>query len=89
MVIADTRPRIFYGWRVVGAAFVLAVFGWGLGFYGPPVFLSVLRETKGWPLPVISMVEKQRLYASIGYEETGRGSEAGYDRVFMRKQLRD
>ena len=23
-----------YGWRVVGAAFLLAVFGWGLGFYG-------------------------------------------------------
>ena len=35
-----------------------------------------------------TMVENQRLYASIGYEETGRGSEAGYDRVFMRKQLR-
>jgi hypothetical protein len=31
----------------------------------------------------------QRLYASIGYEETGRGNEAGYDRVFMRKQLAD
>ena len=27
------------------------------------------------------MVENQRLYASIGYEETGRGTEAGYDRV--------
>ena len=36
-----------------------------------------------------TMVENQRLYASIGYEEAGRGSEAGYDRVFMRKQLRD
>ena len=36
-----------------------------------------------------TMVENQRLYASIGYEETGRGSEAGYNRVFMRKQLRD
>jgi hypothetical protein len=35
------------------------------------------------------MVENQRLYASIGYEETGRGSEAGYDRVFMRKRLCD
>jgi ribosomal protein S18 acetylase RimI-like enzyme len=35
------------------------------------------------------MVENQRLYTSIGYEETGRGSEAGYNRVFMRKQLRD
>jgi GNAT superfamily N-acetyltransferase len=35
-----------------------------------------------------TMVENQRLYASMGYEETGRGTEAGYDRVFMRKQLR-
>jgi ribosomal protein S18 acetylase RimI-like enzyme len=36
-----------------------------------------------------TMLENQRLYTSIGYEETGRGSEAGYNRVFMRKQLRD
>jgi ribosomal protein S18 acetylase RimI-like enzyme len=36
-----------------------------------------------------TMVENQHLYASIGYEETGRGTEAGYDRVFMRKQLID
>jgi ribosomal protein S18 acetylase RimI-like enzyme len=35
-----------------------------------------------------TMVENQRLYTSIGYEETGRGTEAGFDRVFMRKQLR-
>jgi GNAT superfamily N-acetyltransferase len=35
-----------------------------------------------------TMVENQRLYASMGYEETGRSTEAGYDRVFMRKQLR-
>ena len=35
-----------------------------------------------------TMVENQRLYTSIGYEETGRGTETGYDRVFMRKQLR-
>lgn len=34
-----------------------------------------------------TMVENQRLYASIGYQETGRGNEAGYDRVFMRKRL--
>jgi len=25
-----------------------------MGFYGPPVFLSVLRETRGWPLAFIS-----------------------------------
>src|SRR4051794_32242604 len=46
--------RGFYGWRVVGAAFVLAVFGWGLGFYGPPIFLRVVSDTKGWPLAIVS-----------------------------------
>src|ERR1700756_4936099 len=53
-VIADAKLRTFYGWRVVSAAFVLAVFGWGIGFYGPPVFLSVLHETRGWPLALLS-----------------------------------
>jgi hypothetical protein len=44
----------FYGWRVVAAAFVLAVFGWGLGFYGPPVYLQAVRETRGWSLTLVS-----------------------------------
>jgi len=34
-----------------------------------------------------TMTENQRLYAAIGYEETGRGTEAGYARVFMHKRL--
>ena len=34
-----------------------------------------------------TMTENQRLYAGIGYEETGRGTEAGHERVFMRKRL--
>src|ERR1700730_13953735 len=41
VVTAEKRAATFYGWRVVQAAFVLAIFGWGLGFYGPPVFLSL------------------------------------------------
>ncbi len=49
-----SAPRGFYGWRVVHAAFVMAVFGWGLGFYGPPVFLAVIHETRGWTLALIS-----------------------------------
>jgi hypothetical protein len=44
----------FYGWRVVGAAFVLAFFGWGLGFYGPPVFLQAVREARGFSLAIVS-----------------------------------
>ncbi len=34
-----------------------------------------------------TMVENVRMYAEMGYEETGRGRQAGYDRVFMRKRL--
>jgi len=44
----------FYGWRVVRAAFVLGAFGWGLGFYGPPIFMSVIRESRGWSFLLIS-----------------------------------
>jgi len=44
----------FYGWRIVGAAFVLAFFGWGLGFYGPPVYLHAVREARGFSLGVVS-----------------------------------
>ena len=45
---------MFFGWRVVAAVFVLAVFGWGLGFYGPPVYLQVVREARGWSLTLVS-----------------------------------
>jgi hypothetical protein len=45
---------MFHGWRVVGAAFMVAVFGWGVGFYGPPVFLSVVQQSTGWPLALVS-----------------------------------
>jgi MFS family permease len=54
VVTAEKRAATFYGWRVVQAAFVLAVFGWGLGFYGPPVFLSFIRESQGWSVVLIS-----------------------------------
>jgi MFS family permease len=46
--------RGFFGWRVVGAAFVLAMFGWGMGFYGPPAFLHAVEAGRGWPLPIVS-----------------------------------
>lgn len=46
--------KSFYGWRVVAAAFVVAVFGWGLGFYGPPVYLEVVRQSRGWSIALVS-----------------------------------
>jgi hypothetical protein len=39
---------------VVVAAFVLAVFGLGMGFHGPAVYLHAVHEARGWPLALIS-----------------------------------
>ena len=54
MPLSATPRQPFFGWWVAWGAFVLAVFGWGLGFYGPPVFLGVLHATRGWSLGLIS-----------------------------------
>jgi ribosomal protein S18 acetylase RimI-like enzyme len=35
----------------------------------------------------VAMTENIALYSRLGFAETGRGCEAGYDRVFMRKCL--
>ena len=48
------RTESFYGWRVVVGAFVLAACGWGMGFYGPPIFLHAVQAARGWPLAIVS-----------------------------------
>jgi MFS family permease len=50
----ERQRDTFYGWRVVGAAFTLAVFGMGMGFHGPAVYLHAIHERTGWPLALIS-----------------------------------
>ena len=47
----------FFGWRVVWGAFVLAVFGWGIGFYGPPIFLHTIVERNGWSVSLVSAAQ--------------------------------
>jgi len=44
----------FFGPRVVRAAFTMAMFGWGVGFYGPPVYLHAVIERTGWSLAWVS-----------------------------------
>jgi hypothetical protein len=44
----------FFGWSVAWAAFALAVFAWGIGFYGPSVFLQFLHTSRGWSISEIS-----------------------------------
>ncbi len=43
------------GWRVVWTAFVVAVFGWGIGFSGPGVYLAALHRIHGWSISTISL----------------------------------
>src|SRR5438093_12247213 len=47
-------PRYFYGWTVVGATFVMAMFSFGLGFYGLTVYLASLQRLHGWSASVVS-----------------------------------
>jgi MFS family permease len=51
----DTRSRtaeassgLYHGWLVVAVAFLIAVFSWGLGFYGLGIYLVALRARFGW-----------------------------------------
>src|SRR5712691_10352343 len=45
---------LYHGWLVVGAAFFVALFGWGLGFYGPGIYLVALQDRNGWSTAAIS-----------------------------------
>ncbi|MCC2609724.1 MFS transporter [Neorhizobium sp. Rsf11] len=49
---SNTAP--FFGWYVVAATFVLAIFGWGVGFYGPPIYLQMVVQRTGWSVALVS-----------------------------------
>ncbi len=50
----DSRAVRFFGWQVVAACFLLAVLAWGIGFYGPGVYLHALHQGRGWPISLVS-----------------------------------
>ena len=52
--IDRSRAGIYHGWAVVAAAFVVAMFGFGLGFYGPGIYLVALQDRHGWPAAELS-----------------------------------
>jgi MFS family permease len=56
MVLEEMTGRTprFFGWKAVWTAFLVAVFAWGVGFYGPSVFLRTLHADKGWAISGIS-----------------------------------
>ncbi len=46
--------RYFHGWNVVGATFVMALFSFGLGFYGLTVYVATLQRLHGWSASAVS-----------------------------------
>jgi predicted MFS family arabinose efflux permease len=50
----DETSIRYDGWRIVVVCFLLATFGWGLGFYGQSVYVAELQRLRGWPASLIS-----------------------------------
>jgi MFS family permease len=48
------RLRYFPGWNVVGATFVMALFSFGLGFYGLSVHVATLQRLHAWSAAAVS-----------------------------------
>jgi predicted MFS family arabinose efflux permease len=53
IAIDETSAR-YDGWRIVAVCFLVATFGWGLGFYGQSVYVAELHRLHGWPASLIS-----------------------------------
>ncbi|MGO4321044.1 MFS transporter [Pseudomonas sp. KB_12] len=73
-----TRTR-FFGKTVLACTFILAIIGWGIGFYGPPIYMQAVMERTGWPIAQVSaavtlhflsgtlvIANLPRLYARVG-----------------------
>ncbi|WP_374445466.1 MFS transporter [Stella sp.] len=71
------RTPIYHGWRVVFCAFAVAFFGWGLGFYGPGIYMVALQQRHGWPTAFIAA-------AITLYYVAGAALIAGVGRAFER-----
>jgi len=53
-VAVDETSIRYDGWKIVFVCFLLATFGWGLGFYGQSVYVAELHRLRGWPTSLIS-----------------------------------
>ena len=53
--MATTDLGVVHGSRVVWTAFVVGMFGFGVGFYGPGIYLVALHRAHGWPIATISL----------------------------------
>ena len=50
----ENKSSRYHGWWVVFCCFVIALYGWGFGFYGLSLYLVALRKIHGWSPATIS-----------------------------------
>lgn len=48
------KPTRFFGKTVLTCTFILAIVGWGVGFYGPPIYMQAVMDRTGWPVAQVS-----------------------------------
>ena len=66
MVSDDAVRGGYFGWKVAWAAFLLAAFAWGVGFYGLSVFLRTLHAERSWAIATISAaITIQYLFSAV------------------------
>ena len=53
--IDETSAR-YEGWRIVAVCFLVATFGWGLGFYGQSVYVAELHRSASFALVLFAQV---------------------------------
>ena len=70
---AYSPTKMFYGWRVVGACFFIAGFGWGLGLFGSSVYLQAVTATRGWSIAEVSSAITVFLVSAAIQRPVGRG----------------
>jgi MFS family permease len=54
IVHAAAAAKLYRGWLVVAAGFLVAMFGFGLGFYGPGIYLVALQARYDWSTEELS-----------------------------------
>lgn len=61
-----TRAAIYHGWYVVACAFLVALAGWGFGFYGPGVYRKARKSaaSSAWSRRTLVAIGAQRLRAT-------------------------
>jgi MFS family permease len=54
LITIDETSIRYEGWRIVAVCFLVATFGWALGFYGQSIYLAELHRQYGWSASLIS-----------------------------------